>query len=84
MSAMENMAKNILLSIVPPEVMAQLTKENVEAITTRAKAFVDTQAAMQAEQIEQRKILEEILENVRNSGGKRKPVIRSDANGSAD
>jgi hypothetical protein len=73
MSAMESMLKNILLSVVPPEVMASLTKENVELITTRAKEFVDKQEAIFKELGEQRAILEEIKSNVgskRSSGGR--------------
>jgi len=73
MSAMESMLKNILLSVVPPEVMASLTKENVELITTRAKEFIDKQGAIVKELGEQRIILEEIKSNVgskRSSGGR--------------
>ena len=71
MSAMETMAKNILLSILPPEVMELLTKENVDAITERAKFYVATQAAILQEVKETRSLLEGIANHVGYDGHSR-------------
>lgn len=87
MSAMEQMAKNILLSILPSEVMALVTKENMDAVTAKAKDFVETQAAIRTEQLEQRKMLEELLNDRRNSnsgGRKRGPSTSGPATGDGD
>lgn len=84
MSAMESMLKNILLSVVPPEVMASLTKENVELITTRAKEFVDKQDAIFKELGEQRALLEELLENDRNRNNGRRAKSTGRTGGDSD
>lgn len=41
MSAMDNMLKGVLQSMIPPEVMALITPENMAKLQTNAKAFVD-------------------------------------------
>jgi hypothetical protein len=56
---MENMAKNILASMIPPEVMALITSENMAAIMIRAKAFVEQQNRIE-------EMLTELVENDRN------------------
>jgi len=78
MSAMENMAKNILASMVPPQVLAMITSENMEQIIIRAKAFVEQQDRIE-------KMLIEVLENDRNRSNGRKPVrITRDAPSGGD
>jgi hypothetical protein len=69
MSAMETMAKNILASMIPPQVMAMITSENMEAIMMRAKAFVEQQDRIE-------KMLEEIINDRRNgnSGGRQRRI----------
>jgi len=75
-SAMENMAKNILASMIPPQVMAMITSENMEAIMIRAKAFVEQQ-----DRIEKKldRLLE--LENDRDRNNGKRPRLANRASG---
>lgn len=77
MSAMENMAKNILASMIPPEVMPLITSENMQKIAANAKAFVDQQ-----NRIEQ--MLTELVENDRNRNNGKRGRLASRASGPGD
>jgi len=68
MSAMEQMARNLLASMIPPEIMAMMTEENVIKAKAVMITFIEQQTTMA-------KNVEEILEHVRRdntSGGTRK------------
>jgi len=79
MSAMETMAKNILSSLIPPEIMALMTEENI----TKAKAvmvtFIEQQTTINNN-------VEEILEYVRSRPKPRggTPKLTADTSGTGD
>ncbi len=83
MSAMEKMAKNILESMIPPEIMALMTEENITKAKAVMIAFIQQQESIYNHTMEisstvatNQNMLEEVLEYVRSqrdsvSGGKR-------------
>lgn len=74
MSAMEKMLEGILKNMLPPEVLAAITPENIEKITNNAKELKDTLVeglkAIQVEQSQQRAMLEDLLNDLDGNSGK--------------
>jgi len=84
---METMLKNMLLSALPPEVMAVMTKDNMDAVVMRAKAFVEQQNVILTTVCGNTALLEEILAHV-SSGSKprrgTRTIAASDGSGNTD
>lgn len=74
MSAMEKMLANILKDMLPPEVLAVATKENIEKIIGAAKDLKESleqgMRVIQDEQASQRAMLEELLNDLDGDTGK--------------
>lgn len=84
MSAMEKMLTEMLMSIVPPEVMQMLTAENINKGIARVNEYLSDQKAFQEEVIERLRILEDGGRNCSNGRDTERREIGYDSGSGGD
>jgi CO dehydrogenase/acetyl-CoA synthase beta subunit len=78
MSALAKMVADMVLKELPQEVRDAMTPENFQIVFNKLSIFVESIPVIATEQVEQRKMIEEILERLPNDSGSkrgRKPTL---------